>query len=121
MSKALNSTGRSIVYSMCNWGVDGPWNFAPTISNSWRTSGDLINVWNRDDANCPCTEKEGLDCKLPGYHCSIINVLNMAAFMPSKAYSGAWNDLDLLRMLLMALPFNRETKTNFKKRSEMAA
>lgn len=52
----------------------------------------------RDDPNCPCTEKEGLDCKLPGYHCLIMNVLNMAAFMPSKAYVGAWNDLDLLRM-----------------------
>lgn len=98
MSKALNATGRPIVYAMCNWGVDGPWNFATTIANSWRTSGDLSNVWNRDDANCPCSEKEGLDCKLPGYHCSILNVLNMAAWTPSKAYEGAWNDLDLLRM-----------------------
>lgn len=43
MSKALNSTGRPIVYSMCNWGVDGPWNFAPTISNYRRTPGNLIN------------------------------------------------------------------------------
>ncbi|OJJ85203.1 glycoside hydrolase family 27 protein [Aspergillus glaucus CBS 516.65] len=89
MSKALNSTGQLIVYSMYNWGVDGPWNFAPTTSNSWRTSGDLIN--------------EGLDCKLPGYHCSIMNVLDMAAFMPSKAYAGAWTGLDLLRMFTNSL------------------
>lgn len=28
MSRALNATGRPILYSMCNWGEDGPWNFA---------------------------------------------------------------------------------------------
>jgi alpha-galactosidase len=28
MSQALNDTGRPILYSMCNWGEDGPWNFA---------------------------------------------------------------------------------------------
>ncbi|GJJ09984.1 hypothetical protein Clacol_004210 [Clathrus columnatus] len=35
MSQALNATGRHILYSMCNWGEDGPWNFAVTIANSW--------------------------------------------------------------------------------------
>lgn len=28
MSRSLNATGRPILYSMCNWGEDGPWNFA---------------------------------------------------------------------------------------------
>lgn len=98
MSEALNATGRDILYAICNWGVDGPWNFAPTIANSWRTSGDLANVWDRDDVNCPCSELEGLNCKQPGYKCSIMNVLNMAAYYPSKAFAGAWNDLDMLRM-----------------------
>jgi len=28
MSVALNATGRPILYAMCNWGEDGPWNFA---------------------------------------------------------------------------------------------
>ncbi|KAF9884786.1 hypothetical protein FE257_001276 [Aspergillus nanangensis] len=98
MGKALNATGRQILYAICNWGVDGPWNFAPTIANSWRTSGDLANVWDRDDVNCPCAEMEGLDCKLPGWKCSILNVLNKAAYYPSKAYPGAWNDLDMLQV-----------------------
>lgn len=97
MGKALNATGRPILYSLCNWGSDGPWNFAPTIANSWRTSGDLTSVWDRVDANCPCVELDGLDCKLPGYHCSVMNVLNKAVYYPSKAYAGAWNDLDMLR------------------------
>lgn len=28
MSDALNATRRPILYSLCNWGEDGPWNFA---------------------------------------------------------------------------------------------
>jgi hypothetical protein len=28
MSMALNATGRPILYSMCNWGEDRPWDFA---------------------------------------------------------------------------------------------
>ncbi|GJJ08131.1 Protein argonaute mel1 [Clathrus columnatus] len=44
MSRALNATGRPILYAMCNWGEDGPWNFAPTIANSWRISGDIFDV-----------------------------------------------------------------------------
>lgn len=99
MGKALNATGRPILYSMCNWGVDGPWNFATTIANSWRTSGDLTNVWDREDVNCPCSELEGLDCKMTGYHCSVMNVVNKAVYYQSKGYSGAWNDLDMLGRL----------------------
>ena len=61
MSRALQSTGRDIVYAMCNWGEDGPWNWAPvsafieqrserliclqTIAHTWRISGDIIDVW----------------------------------------------------------------------------
>ena len=97
MGQALNKTGRPMLYSMCNWGMDGPWNFAPTIANSWRTSGDLSDVFDRDDPQCPCAELDGLDCKVAGYQCSLTNVLNKAVYYPSKAFPGAWNDLDLLR------------------------
>ena len=34
MSRALNATGRPILYSMCNWGEDGPWNFA-VVNRLW--------------------------------------------------------------------------------------
>ncbi|KAJ5833462.1 Alpha-galactosidase/alpha-n-acetylgalactosaminidase [Penicillium riverlandense] len=98
MSMALNKTGRPILYSMCNWGVDGPWLFGPTIANSWRIAGDLIDTFDRDDPQCPCVEKEGLDCKVPGFYCSLMNVLNKVVYFPSKAFPGAWNDLDLLQV-----------------------
>jgi alpha-galactosidase len=43
MKKALDSTGRSIYFSLCGW---APW-YAPvgkTLGNSWRISGD-VNSW----------------------------------------------------------------------------
>ncbi|KOS42391.1 hypothetical protein ACN38_g6717 [Penicillium nordicum] len=98
MTKALNATGRPILYSMCNWGMDTAWSFAPTIANSWRITGDLTNVFDREDENCPCSELGGLDCKQAGAHCSIMNTVNKAVYFPSRAFKGAWNDLDLLQI-----------------------
>ena len=31
MSRALNKTGRPILYSMCDWGVGNPWLWAPKV------------------------------------------------------------------------------------------
>jgi len=56
MSRALNETGRPIVYSLCNWGDDNPFDWAYTMSNSGRMSGDIYASYNRPDAACPCTE-----------------------------------------------------------------
>ncbi|CAO1638795.1 unnamed protein product [Sympodiomycopsis kandeliae] len=98
MGKALNATGRPILYSACNWGVDGPWNFGTTIFNSWRISGDITNSFNREDERCPCDSMIQGSCNLPGYHCSIEKILNYAAPLSQKSYSGAWNDLDALEI-----------------------
>jgi len=47
MRDALNKTGRSIFYSMCEWGVDNPATWAPKVGNSWRTTGDISDNWPR--------------------------------------------------------------------------
>lgn len=67
MSRALNQTGRQIVYAMCNWGNDDPYDWAYTIANSGRMSGDIYDSFNRPDDRCPCTEAPG--CAWPGFHC----------------------------------------------------
>ena len=95
MSDALNATGRPILYSMCNWGQDHPWDWAQTIANSWRMSGDVYDSFDRPDARCPCDTYE---CSLPGFHCSVMNILNKAAPVLNKAQPGAWNDLDMLEV-----------------------
>ncbi|KAH7107367.1 alpha-galactosidase [Auriculariales sp. MPI-PUGE-AT-0066] len=82
MSKALRATDRPIVYALCNWGEDGPWNWAPSF--------DSINDY------CPCDTM--IDCKLPGYHCSVAKIIEFAAPLGQKAGPGHWNDLDMLEV-----------------------
>jgi len=106
MSHALNRTGRPMVYSMCNWGEDGPWNWGATIANSWRISGDIIDNFKRFDERCPCTSM--LDCKLPGYYCSITRIIDFAAPLSSKGGVGHWNDLDMLEVGRNRLTYDQE-------------
>nr|AND01152.1 putative alpha-galactosidase/alpha-n-acetylgalactosaminidase [Linum usitatissimum] len=45
MSKALLNTGRSIFFSLCEWGREDPATWAPAVGNSWRTTGDISDHW----------------------------------------------------------------------------
>ncbi|KAI9754610.1 MAG: GTP cyclohydrolase II [Chaenotheca gracillima] len=98
MGDALNATGRPILYSLCNWGEDYPWKWAQTISNSWRMSGDVFDYFDRADPRCPCSGDEGYNCALPGFHCSVMNILNKLSSFADKGIPGAWNDLDMLEV-----------------------
>jgi len=46
MRDALNGTGRPILFSMCEWGVDNPATWASSVGNSWRTTGDIGDNWD---------------------------------------------------------------------------
>lgn len=98
MSKALNATNRPIVYGLCNWGEDSPWNWAATQANSWRMSGDIYDSFSRPDSRCPCTGDEGYDCALPGFHCSVLNIMNKLSSTVSKTQPGAQADMDMLEV-----------------------
>jgi alpha-galactosidase len=98
MSDALNSTGRQMLYSMCNWGEDYPWKWAQTVANSWRMSGDIYDSFNRPDPRCPCTGNEDYNCALAGFHCSAMNILNKVSHFVDKGVPYAWNDLDALEV-----------------------
>jgi alpha-galactosidase len=48
MDKALKATGRPIVFSLCQYGWDAPWEWAPSVGgNLWRTTGDITPDWDR--------------------------------------------------------------------------
>ena len=73
--QALASAGGKIVYSLCEWGTDTPWNWAPSVGNLWRTTSDISDNW-------------------------LVMVNNMEA---NSAYAastgpGAWNDADMLEV-----------------------
>ena len=42
---ALAKSGRAIVFSICEWGSNHPWNWAPRTGNLWRTTGDIGDRW----------------------------------------------------------------------------
>jgi alpha-galactosidase len=48
MGKALKATGRPIVFSLCQYGWDAPWEWAPAAGgNLWRSTGDVQPNWDR--------------------------------------------------------------------------
>lgn len=98
MSKALNATGRQILYSMCNWGQDQPFDWAYMIANSFRATGDVYDSFDRPDVRCPCDEKAGADCYWPGFHCSVMNIINKMVWTIQRSQPGGWNDLDMLEV-----------------------
>ncbi len=48
MGDALKATGRPIVYSLCQYGVDQPWVWGPGVGASmWRTTDDIDDSYGR--------------------------------------------------------------------------
>jgi alpha-galactosidase len=48
MHKALVATGRPIVYSFCQYGLENSWEWAPSLGgNLWRTTGDISDSYDR--------------------------------------------------------------------------
>ncbi len=72
---ALARTKRPIVLSICEWGVNLPWEWAPAVGNLWRTTQDIKDTWQSMLAN-----------------------LDQSAQHASVARPGAWNDPDMLEV-----------------------
>jgi alpha-galactosidase len=48
MADAIKATGRPMVFSLCQYGWDGVWEWAPALGgNLWRTTGDVSADWDR--------------------------------------------------------------------------
>jgi hypothetical protein len=48
---ATAQTGRPMVFSVCDWGNQSPWNWGPGMSTMWRTSQDIIYFGDQADLN----------------------------------------------------------------------
>ncbi|BBC34875.1 Alpha-galactosidase [Streptomyces graminofaciens] len=42
VAKATATTGRPLTLSLCNWGYQNPWNWAPGMGPMWRTNTDIF-------------------------------------------------------------------------------
>jgi len=48
MHRALQKTGRPIVFSLCQYGADAVWRWGESVGgNLWRTSGDITDKYSR--------------------------------------------------------------------------
>ncbi|XP_075670612.1 alpha-galactosidase 3 isoform X1 [Castanea sativa] len=75
MRDALNATGRTIFYSLCEWGEDDPALWAGRVGNSWRTTGDINDSW-----------------------ASMTTIADLNDKWAAYAGPGGWNDPDMLEV-----------------------
>ncbi|HTS71906.1 MAG TPA: glycoside hydrolase family 27 protein [Terriglobia bacterium] len=81
MGDALKRTGRPMIYSLCQYGLERVWTWAPSVGgNMWRTTGDLD--YNYDRVSLVGFQQDGLE---------------------RFAGPGHWNDPDMLLVGLKKL------------------
>src|SRR5271163_560832 len=85
-------TGRQLYLSICEWGSQNPWFWAPGVggieSTVWRTGGDIIppiveSLHDPEHASRVITSKNLLDSFEAGLH-------------PEAQHTGYYNDLDMM-------------------------
>ena len=86
MRDALYKTGRPIVFSICEWGDNKPWEWAKPIGHLWRTTGDIYNCFD-------CINDHGT-WKSWG----VMQILDMQEGLRKYAGPGHWNDPDMLEV-----------------------
>ncbi len=94
IARAEAATGHHLFYSICNWGKQSPWTWAPNVGGApadiWRTSGDIVApiVANSPNAGRKATFKKMLSNFDQGIH-------------PEAQHSGFYNDPD---MMVLGMP-----------------
>ncbi|MBO4843414.1 MAG: glycoside hydrolase family 27 protein [Bacteroidales bacterium] len=92
MRNALAKAGRPILFSMCEWGSNKPWEWAADVGHSWRTTGDIGPAF----LPVPITYNEqGRPNWRPQ---SIIDIINQNEPLRKYAGPGHWNDPDMLEV-----------------------
>ena len=86
MRDALYATGRPIVLSICEWGTDKPWLWAPKIGHLWRTTGDIYSCFD-------CI-KDNVTWQAHG----VMQILDMQKGLRQYAGPGHWNDPDMMEV-----------------------
>lgn len=92
MRNALAKAGRPILFSMCEWGSNKPWEWAAEVGHSWRTTGDIGPAF----LPVPITyNAQGRPNWRPQ---SIIDIINQNEPLRAYAGPGHWNDPDMLEV-----------------------
>ena len=86
MSEALKAAGRPIVFSLCEWGSNQPWNWAKDVGHLWRTTGDIT------------AQFDGIK-NMGDWHANgIMTIVDMQDTLRRFAGPDHWNDPDMLEV-----------------------
>jgi len=85
MRDAISDSGRPMVYSLCEWGNEAPWNWAQPVGNLWRTTQDITPRWKTDQPDNV-------------YPRGIMDIADQQAALSAASHPGAWNDPDMLEV-----------------------
>ncbi|WP_327394692.1 NPCBM/NEW2 domain-containing protein [Streptomyces phaeochromogenes] len=97
LKAASETTGRPIVYSICEWGENKPWEWAADVGQLWRTTGDISDNWG-----------------------SMLSIMKQNLPLSQYAGPGRWNDPDMLEVGNGGMT-DTEYRTHFSMWSIMAA
>ena len=86
MSKALKAAGRPIVFSLCEWGSNKPWNWAEPVGQLWRTTGDISNLF------------DGILDHKTWSQLGIMKIVDLQDTLRKFAGPNHWNDPDMLEV-----------------------
>ena len=92
MRNALRWAGRPILFSMCEWGSNKPWEWAADVSHSWRTTGDIGVCF------LPLPQKYDEQGNPVWKNSSVLEIIDLNE--PLRKYAGPdhWNDPDMLEV-----------------------
>jgi alpha-galactosidase len=86
MSKALKAARRPIVFSLCEWGTDKPWEWAAPVGQLWRTTGDIY----------PCFDCEHNHGTWSSW--GVMRIVDMRKDIRQYAGPDHWNDPDMMEV-----------------------
>jgi alpha-galactosidase len=82
MGRYLRDQNRDIVFSLCQYGMNDVWKWGDSVGgNSWRTTGDIVDLWDNTDA---------------GWQDSVSGIGFDQDKTAPYARPGNWNDPDML-------------------------
>ena len=105
MRDALEEAGRPIVFSICEWGSQQPWEWGEGIGHLWRTGYDIRPCW---DCGVRAISK-GMEIE---NFIGFTKILDQQVGLESYAGPGHWNDPDMLEVGNGKLTFD-ENKAHF--------
>ncbi len=86
MRNALYTAGRPIVFSICEWGDNQPWEWGKEIGHLWRTTGDISPCWDCEDDHGSWSSW------------GVMRIVEMREGIRQYAGPGHWNDPDMMEV-----------------------